>query len=729
VFLWQKFMAQSFESVYRDPIIGYEPDLKAFTRQQMVDFYTRYYTPGNLIIVVSGDVVTADVLPMLKESFGTIAVPAASPAPARTPEPQAPPGIKYSAYSGAIEGRYLTIGFRIPDALSADIPKLQVLARALGGSESSPLYLSLREDKGLVDEIDADIFTGRFGGMFIISAEVRDGKYEETLNEIFTQLDRAGKEGIKTADVDRVKSDMMREEAREDMQVESAALNLGYYETLGDYNLYYDYADRLKRVLASDLQDVMRDYIVPGNASIAVYYPDQKEAEFKNVKTVDDIKKYVFAQAPVRESEEGVATLTKLPNGITLIHKKLSNTQIIDMKFLYRGGVVYESAQEGYYKGITNLMLQVMLKGTTTKNAKQVARELDDMGAVFTKDIRRDSFGWSAEVIAPKFGEFMELCADIMKNPAFEIPEIRKEKEDIINQIRQIKDSPAAYVSKIFNETFFEWHPYGYPVLGEEETVKRITLSVLKNWYKNYTLPNNLTVSVVGNIDADTVKEALVEQFGSQKPGRKMIPKLPLKITSEKKIKRVAIDKNQSHIMIGFIGPRPDSDDYFPYRVLDTILSGGMDSRLFSEVREKRNLCYTIYSTFDRNVENGAIRIYTATAPENENAAVDAIFDVLKDVVNTGVSQTEVASAKAYMSGMFKVGQQDYMSQAESYYSYELWGAGYKTVDRFLAEVDAVTLESVNEAAKKYLKLQNYTQVIAGPAEKKVKKSDKSKND
>lgn len=727
IFLWQKFMNLSFDRYYKNPIIGYTGGLKDYTRKQLYDYYKKYYAVNNMIIVVSGDIDKKKVLNSVKKTFGTIKPPADprnyGQLPVQGPEKQE---FRYKTYSGQIEGRYLAVGFKIPDALSADIPKLEILAKVLGGSESSPLYRIIKEDKQLVDEIDCDIFSGKFGGLFVIAANVREGKYAEVIQEIFIQLDRIKLEGIKNDEIMRVKSDIAREESKEDMQVESAAINLGHYELLGDYNLFYKYNDAVKRVIDTDLKEVMLKYLNPASSNIVVYYPEKKESEFKKFKTIDDIKKYVNYASPEKPSEEGKVTKTVLPNGITLIHKKLTNAGIVDIKAEYRGGIVYESADQGYYKGITNLMLSSMLKGTKTMDYEELAKRLDNIGAIFNKDIKRDAFGWSAEVVPANLEEFMNIFSDININPSFPDAEVKKEKDDVLNQIKQLKDSPASYLNKIFNELFFEWHPYGYSVMGEPETIKRITAKKLKKWHDDYMTSNNLVISVVGDVDADYMKSLINEKFAGLKKGRESIPKLPVKITSEKKILREIIDKNQSHIMIGFLGPKTNSADYFPMRVLDNILSGGMDSRLFSELREKRNLCYTVFSTFDRNIENGAFRIYTATSPENETKAVDEIFAVLKELLDKGVTDDEVKSSKSYISGMFKVGLQDYMAQADSYLSYEMWGMGYKKVDEFLADIDKVTKEDVNATVRKFIKLNNYTQVIVGPAEKKEKKDDKN---
>ena len=140
-----------------------------------------------------------------------------------------------------------------------------------------------------------------------------------------------------------------------------------------------------------------------------------------------------------------------------------------------------------------------------------------------------------------------------------------------------------------------------------------------------------------------------------------------------------------------------------------------MDSRLFSEIREKRNLCYTIYSTFDRTIERGAIKVYTATPPDKAAEAAEEILNVLRDLRENGPSDKEIESAKQYLNGMYKIGMQDYAAQAGVYASYEMWGRGYREADGFMEKIYAVTKEDIMLAMKKYFDVDRYCLVSAGP--------------
>jgi len=717
IFIMQKLMNLCFEFFYKDPIIGYEENLKKYSRQSIVDFFKKYYIPANIIIVVSGDVDSKKIIDCVRNTFGTIS--ARKTGAFSDEKTEYEKTFKYKTFSGNIESRYLMIGFPIPDILSDNTPAIEALARLMGGSESSVLYQKLKEEKELVDNLDVDIFTGKFGGVLIISSIVREGKYQHALEEIFKEVERIKKYGFSREELERVKSDIIREKEKELMKVENDALNLGFFETLSDYKEYYKYYDRLRRVLEIDILNVASRYLNSEICSIVVYYPKSKEKEFKAYKETEKIKNYIKPVVEKLQEKKTEVKLIELNNGIKLIHKRQTNTNIVCAKFLFPGGVIFEgSFNSGAYRGITNLMVETMMKGTKKRSAKEIANRIDELGAVFVPNVSKEYFAWSMEILNTNFENIIELLSDIIFNPAFDLEEIRKEKEDIINKLNRLKDYPDQYAFKLFNEEFFEWHPYGFYPPGTSQTVKAIPSRLLKDWHDRFLVPNNLIVSVVGNVDFDWTKEILEKYFNKWQKSREIRINLPVKITHNVKARREKIEKEQSHIIIGFLGPKTNSNDYFALRILDTILSGGMDSKLFHEIRDKKNLCYTIFSTFDRFIENGAFKIYAATSPENEEKLEREIFNVLKDIKKNKTTTKEIKAAKNYINGMFKIGFQDYIAQADSYCMYEFWGLGYKQVDGFLDKIYAVKKEDVDRVINKYINLHEYTKIIVSSKKK-----------
>ena len=721
VFVWQKLMELAFDRYYKDPIIGFTENLKGYDRKSVTDYYKKFYIPSNLTVVIAGGVDREELMPYIRETFGSLKNETTGTFDSSMPAVEAP-SFKYAQYDGKINGRYLMMAFPIPESLSPETPVIEVLGRVLGGTDSSPLYRKLKEELELVDEIDSDIFSGRHGGVFVISANVREGKFADTVREITAEINRIKREGIKQPEIDRIKADIMREQEKEKMKAENEAMNLGYYASAGSWEDYFKYVERLRRVLDTDVNAALKKYLEYSKMSAVIYYPENEKKEYSKFRDAQSFQKLIAKDEGKTAEQDSGVKYEVLKNGITLIHNRLDNTSLAAVRIAFRGGLMYEgSAYGGAYRGITNLMTDVMEKGTQKRSAEEIAKQLDAIGAAFGKDVSKDSFGWSAEVVNDNFDALMEIASDVIINPAFELGEVKKEKKTIINSIKRLKDNPAAYAFKLFDEEFFEWHPYGYFSAGTPESVENIPSKILKEWHSKNVIADNMLFSVTGNISFEEAKAAVEKYFGAMKNGRAANINLPVKITSSKKEKREIIEKNQSHTIIGFLGPKTAGGDYFAFRVLDAILSGGMDSRLFRELREKRNLCYSVYSTFDRLSENGAFRIYTATSPENEEKASEVIFDMLEDLRKKGVTEEEVKTAKTYINGMFTIGRQDYSAQASSFVTYELTGLGYNEVDNFTRHINEVTKEDVESVIERYLKPGKHTKVVAGPKIKEKK--------
>lgn len=721
VFLWQKLMNLSFDRYYKDPIIGFIENLKKYDRKSVVDYYSKFYVPSNMTIVIAGGVDREELMPYIKETFGSLKNETTGKFDSSLPALDSPE-FKYEQHGGKINSRYFMMAFPIPDSLSPEIPAIEVLGRVLGGTDSSPLYRRLKEELELVDDIDSDIFSARHGGVFVISANVREGKFAETVREITAEINRIKEAGVRQPEIDRIKADIIREQEKEKMKSENEAMNLGHYASLGSWEDYFRYVDRLKRVLDSDVSAVLEKYLDFSKMRAVAYYPEKEAKEYSKYNTTEAFGKLITKERVKKRDAAGGVRAEVLENGITLIHNRMENTSLVAVRMAFRGGLMYEgSAYGGAYRGITNLMADVMEKGTHKRSAEDIARQLDSIGAAFGKDVSKDSFGWSAEVVDSNFRSFMETASDIILNPVFEIAEIKKEKKNIVNYIKRLKDNPAAYAFKIFDEEFFEWHPYGYFAAGTEESVQNVPSKILKEWHAKNVISDNMIFSVTGNLSYEEAKAVVEKYFGSMQRGRAANINLPVKITASQKEKRETIDKNQSHTIIGFLGPKMSGGDYFAFRVLDSILSGGMDSRLFKELREKRNLCYSVYSVFDRLSENGSFRIYTATSPENEEKASEVIFELLEDLRKNGITEEELKSAKIYINGMFTIGRQDYSAMASSFVTYELTGLGYGEVDNFTKRINEVTKKDVEDVIEKYLKPGRHTKITAGPKKKEKK--------
>jgi len=175
------------------------------------------------------------------------------------------------------------------------------------------------------------------------------------------------------------------------------------------------------------------------------------------------------------------------------------------------------------------------------------------------------------------------------------------------------------------------------------------------------------------------------------------------------------LNKKQAHLMLGWAAPLPTDKDRVALRLVNSVLGEGMDSRLFTEVRDKRGLCYTVYAAFDRRLEPGSWRIYVGTQPEKLKQAEAVCREVAAKVAAEGITQEELTSAKAYAKGLFQVARQDFGTEARILANYESWGLGAEEVEMVAKRLDAVTLEDCKRVAKTWLKPEQAVVAVVEP--------------
>jgi zinc protease len=310
------------------------------------------------------------------------------------------------------------------------------------------------------------------------------------------------------------------------------------------------------------------------------------------------------------------------------------------------------------------------------------------------------------------------LLSELILQPAYRADEFQKEQERTLKDIKDKKDSADDYLYDVFDALFFIHSPYGRPAEGTPETVEKLVPKDLEDLHRRFLVPGNATLVVVGDLDPKMalglVQESLGE--GSWKAGQASLPSVPVETAARSRREKVeSLKKKQAHIMLGWLVPPPKDKDYFVLRLLNSVLGEGMNSRLFTEVRDKRGLCYTVYSTFDRCLDPGALRIYVGTKPESEKQALQVVMEVVKGLRKDGATREELASAKAYAKGVFEIARQDFGNEARIASQYEFWGLGLKTMDEFPALIEAVTLEDIQRVARQYLDPESTVMAVLRP--------------
>lgn len=701
---------------YKRPIIGTEESVSSFTRDKVMDFYRRWYAPDNAVLVVVGDFETAQIEDSIKIIFGEEKNPNRKkiPLPSRV-YPQEPPqeAPRITILRGELQESYLEIVFHIPHLKHEDIPALEVLSCILGEGESSRLYRSVRADKGLVNIIHSTTFTSRDPGLFFIGATLDGKNLEEALSEILNQIALTRKELIRTDELIKAKVNIESEEIYAKESVQGEARKLGYLETIaGDIGFEEVFLRRVGEVTAEDVRDVAIRYLRGENITIAAYLPKQLKTDDWSEESLAQTARKLLSVAPVDVKGKDVIKVT-LSNGMTLLVKENHSVPIVAMRASALGGVRLESPGE---YGMNNFIARTMTKGTAKRSAEDIANQVDRIAGSLGGFSGRDSVGLVGEFLSRYFDEGLDLFADVLMNPTFPAKEVERQRKEIIAAIGRIEDHPEQLAVDIMRKNLFAPHPYSARILGEVETVSKISRKDLISYYHRVIVPQNIVLAVVGDVRAEEVIEKMETAFKNFGKKETQLPEAPVvaPLKNSKKVK-VFREKEQAQIVLGFRGASYSSPDRFALDVLAAILSG-QGGRLFVELRDKQHLAYSVGAMSVNCLDSGFFLFYMGTRAENIEKGIKGIISEIEKVRTATVSEDELRRAIEYLVGTYKIGLQTNSSQAGIMSLGELYGVGWRMMDDYPIKIKGVTADQVFEAAKKYLNLNRMVQVVLVPS-------------
>ncbi|MBI3398343.1 MAG: insulinase family protein [Deltaproteobacteria bacterium] len=704
---------------YKRPVIGYTEIVKSFTREQILDFFKKWYIPNNMTLVVVGDFDRNKALDAIKNSFQDFK-PGPEPHKSRLVEP-VQKELKTTISNEEIKEAHLGMAFHIPELSHPDTYAVDVLANILGQGESSRLYQRLREKEQIVHGVSAYAMTPKEPGVFFINANLEAKNAKKTIEEIMKELYKIRYEGGSPAELDKAKLNLESEFIYERETMEGRARQLGYFEvTAGDIAYERKYLDGISKVTSEDIRRIVRHYLRDDNMTAALLLPkiDKDVISQEDIVSAAGAAKISLSQSEeakktnnaVRKAEE--PSKIKLKNGITLIVKEDHSNPTVAIYAAFHGGLRYEDDKAN---GLGNFVAAMLTKGTEKRTAVELAREIEGMAGSVNGFSGKNSIGISGKFLSRYFDNGIEIIADCLLNPAFSQDELEKTKKEILAGIKRQEDYLPGYTFKLFYKALYEKHPYRMPVIGIEKTVSSFKRKDLVSHYRRLIIPQNMVISIIGDINKDGAIKRIEELLGSFNRKAKPLANLPIDGRQDhiKKTGDVK-EKKQTHIALGFLGATITSEARYPLSVLTAILSS-QGGRLFIELRDKQSLAYALSAFSREGVEPGVFAVYMGAAPDKKDKAIEGILRELKKVITEKVDDEELKRAKGALIGGYEMGLQENSAQASDMTNNELFGLGFDEYKRYPGKIEAVTADDVLKTAQRYIKPDAYTLSVVGP--------------
>ncbi|MCX6905300.1 MAG: pitrilysin family protein [Verrucomicrobia bacterium] len=671
-------------SPYRFTVIGYPDIFNEVRREDVLAYYRDKYAPNNLSLIVVGDFKTEEVEKQIREAFAKVKAKAAEPVV--LPEEPVQTAPREVVEEGSTELAHFHFGWHIPEVRHPDVPLLDVLATLLGGGRSSRLYQEVREKQGLVNSVDAWTYSPGLPGMIGMSGVANADKYEPARAAMLAEVEKMKKELVSKEELSKAVKQFVSGllSVRKTMAGQAQDLG-GSWLAANDLNFSERYLAAVKRATPAELRRVARQYLTAENRTLYAFLPTG--ARPKQVETSER-----FAAHPIQKFE--------LKNGLRLLVKEDHRLPFVEFRAVFQGGVLAENTQDN---GLTLLTAKMLLKGTKKRSAEQIAREMESMGGSVDSYGGNNSFGVNAEVLSEDFGAGLEVVADVVLNPVFPESACAREREVQLAAIKAQRDQLLQCAGQLMRRGMFGEQGYGLDINGSEASVTALQAAALRKQYKKFVVPGNCVLAIFGDIKAKQAQSAVEQRFGAWQGKEVARPTNdPPALREVKRVGEKRDDKKQAVLIVSFAGCTIFHEDHYPLEILQEVCSD-LGSRLFVRIREKLGLAYYVGAQNFLGLSPGYFGFYAGTEPEKAARVESEILKEVAALRADGITEEELKRAKAKIVGQKKIARQDLGGYAMGAALDELYGLGYGHSDEDDARFEAVSLEQVKAAAKKYL--------------------------
>jgi zinc protease len=673
-------------SPYRYTIIGYRDIFDRLTRADVLAYYREKYAPNNCFFVVVGDINPDEVAGWIRAAYATAKFQPL--APEVLPVEPRQMAERVVIEEAPIELGHVHLSWHIPDVRHPDVPILDVLAVLLGGGRSSRLVQEVREKAGLVHSVDAWTYNPGNPGLFGVSAALDGNQYEPALAAMLAEVQRLKEHPVSAAELTKAVKQFIAGTLASHKTMQGQAQDLGgSWLAAGDLNFSARYLEAVRRVTAADLMRVAREYLTTDNRTTYALLPHGHTPQ--------------AVRTTAASTDHPIQALA-LPNGLRLLLKEDHRLPFVEFRAVFRGGVLMETPANN---GISTLMARMLLQGTTSRTARQIADEIESVGGGIDSFGGNHSVGVNLEVMRDDFHSGLTVLADVLRRPAFAAEALERERQLQLAAVRAKRDQLLQRCGLLARRALFGERGYGLDPLGNETALAGLSPTALAAHHAALLAPGNGVLAIFGDIDPERTRAAVEELFGDWPS----IPSIqshdhtaaPGPVQTSARVTET-VEKKQAVLVLAY----PDTTLASPDRpALELIQEACSDlgSRLFLRIRDELGLAYYVGAQNFLGLEPGWFSFYCGTAPEHAERVEHELRAEVAHLCAHGLSEAELQRAKAKLLGHRKIARQDLGSLAMSTALDELLGLGFDFADKEDAQVEAVTVADTRAAAQRYL--------------------------
>lgn len=721
---------------YGKSTIGSKEDIERVPIENLQAFYKKYYQPDNSVLTVAGKIDEAKTLALINEYFGSIPKPTRVLTETFTNEP-VQDGERHVVLKRVGDVQVAACGYHIPSGSHADYPAIEVLVETLTNEPSGRLYKALVESKKASTAYGYS-FQLKDPGFAFFAAEVLKEKNLDsaaaTMNALFDNLKN---NPLTKEEVDRAKNVLNKQQELQFNNTDRVGLALSEYISLGDWRLYFIYRDGLEKVTPEDVNRVAQAYFKPSNRTTGLFIPDATPdravipaspdvnalvRDYKGKKALTEAEAFDPSPANIDARTKS----NKVGGGAKYsLLKKTTRGSNVTASFTLRIGNAAVMQNKGTVAGFTASMLQ---RGTKNKTYQQINDEFDRLKANIGIFGGGQTVSVSVTTTKENLIGALNLVTEILRQPSFPQSEFDKLKEERLADIEQQKSEPQSISRNVFNRLLnpYSKDDFRYVKTFEEEAdaVRALTLADVKNFYERFYSTANATGAIIGDFDEPQLIIALnsmLDKWGA--PVLYDRAKEPYFDVAAGNQKINTPDKANAQLLVGQnLEIRDDDVDYPALLIGNYMLGGGfLNSRLATRIRQKEGISYGVGSFIQANSidKTGGFTTFAIYNPDNSARLIDAYKDEMSKMLKDGFTEQEFKDAvKGYLQNRNVSRSQD-RELVGKLNSYLFLNRTMKWDADLEKNINALTVDKVNAAMRKWINPEKFTYVQAGDFEKK----------
>jgi zinc protease len=694
-------------------IIGSMRDLENASLEDVHQFFRTYYTPNNCVLTIAGEFQQAEAKKLIEEYFGPL--PPGPPLKRRRKwEISLPTEPRIAVYDRVPQDR-LYLSWPAVAYFEDDDAALDLLTTLLADGKNSRLYRRLVYDDQVASDVNAFNYSLEIAGLVGVVATARPGiELSRIERAIDQEIARIAKDGPTPEELERLLAGQEFDFISGLERIGGfggKADRLAMYQTfLGSPDRFLQDYERYQRIKAKDLKAVAKKYLLEPRLTIS-YLPEVSQP----VDRREPDRTQSPALMPTPSFEVPVVEARKLTNGLKLLVVQRREVPKVAAALLVKRGASAEPAER---TGLSAMTADMLEEGTATRTSLQIEAELDRLGSHLSSGGSREWSAVSLDSLKRHLPESLELLADVALHPSFPDEELERLRKQRLDAILQERVSSSAIAGKALRKALFgPKHPYGWPVGGDEPSIRGIARGDLERFYSSHYSPSSSALIVVGDVspeEAEKAAEQLLGSWSAAAPSPVTVPPVPAPTRKIHFIDRPGAA--QSEIRLAFLAPPRTTEDYHVLEVLNTVLGGGFSGRLNLNLREDKGYTYGAFSSIRYGIVQS---LFLSSAPVESTVTRESILEMMKEIEDMHqwrrpVTSQELAHAKENLVRGFAQRFETLSQIAGEIAELEGFGREPSELRDYTAGVESVTENLLEEAARRYLDSSQSILVVVG---------------